>query len=75
MCVPRFHGLELQSLKDRGSSLKGSALEEPVAFRMPRVPYRAVNTNSGSQEGGCARSGFGGAVTLIYTDHYCIMDL
>ena len=39
------------------------------------MPYGAVDTNSGSQEGGCAGGGFGGAVTLIYTDHYCIIDL
>lgn len=60
VCVPHSHGLKLQLLKDRGFSLKCSALEEPVAFRTPWVPYAAVNTSAGSQEGRRAGSGFGG---------------
>lgn len=52
VCVPRFHGLELQLLKDCGSSFKCSALKEPVAFRTPECLTRLVNTNVGSRREG-----------------------
>lgn len=57
MCVrvctsfPRVHGLESQQLKDGGSSLKCSALAEPIAFRTPRVPYTAWQHHTGCREG------------------------